>query len=649
MKKSIIFTLFFLLTFSPAVLAAQRPSKTTTPIMQLQTNYPSPIGNYKKLTSSYLQLNPLDSPDDTLCDSDEEKGTLYFNKVESLIYYCNGATAGWVASGFTLWTKDTTKKSIYPIDIADEKSEYKLGLGTTDAPFLLTLGGSGGILSKTTCAKMTGTFPNLQIEWTCDNLPDQTGGEIFAWHPKEIALRAGSFDDDWDINIGYYSIAFGFRPEASETASTVSGGYMNTANNTAATVGGGSSNKAYGEYSVVSGGSGNQTGYLLMGNPTGQYNSVSGGQTNKAKGNFATISGGQNNTIESTATYATISGGANNQASGNYSTVSGGGGTTTTDGNIASGDYSTISGGYKNIASGPSSTVAGGHENTASDTGSIAIGGYKNTASDLYSTVAGGSENTASGLYSIVAGGYKNTANGQYSSVAGGYVNTAAGDYSFAGGRNMQLSSDADHTFVWGYSTNPLSITAADRFLIFPNSSGRVGIGTTSPNVELQVKGSIFAEDNIDANDSISCNSLTVFNSAAINNDLRVTKNVDVYGSYKYEGSCLAGDCKSDIRLKDKIQPLSDSLEKISQLRPVTFEFIDKKYGNGTQHGLIAQEVEKVFPDWVSTGEDGYKNINYGLQIEMHLIEAVKELKAEVDILKEQNQQLQKRLREIIK
>ena len=53
MKKSIILMLFFLLTFSQTVLAAEEP-ESPTPILQLQTNYPSPIGNYQNLKTKAL-------------------------------------------------------------------------------------------------------------------------------------------------------------------------------------------------------------------------------------------------------------------------------------------------------------------------------------------------------------------------------------------------------------------------------------------------------------------------------------------------------------------------------------------------------------------------------------------------------------------
>jgi len=64
------------------------------------------------------------------------------------------------------------------------------------------------------------------------------------------------------------------------------------------------------------------------------------------------------------------------------------------------------------------------------------------------------------------------------------------------------------------------------------------------------------------------------------------------------------------------------------------FEYQDPRYGPGVQDGFVAQEVEKFFPKWVVTGDDGYKGIVYGPQVQTHLIGAVKELKAENDSLK---------------
>jgi hypothetical protein len=92
----------------------------------------------------------------------------------------------------------------------------------------------------------------------------------------------------------------------------------------------------------------------------------------------------------------------------------------------------------------------------------------------------------------------------------------------------------------------------------------------------------------------------------------------------------------SDLRLKRKIEPLTGALEKLLQLRGVCFEWVEpEKMGNqhGLQHGLIAQEVESVFPEWISTGADGYKLLSI-IGFEALMIEALRELTSEIESLK---------------
>jgi hypothetical protein len=89
----------------------------------------------------------------------------------------------------------------------------------------------------------------------------------------------------------------------------------------------------------------------------------------------------------------------------------------------------------------------------------------------------------------------------------------------------------------------------------------------------------------------------------------------------------------SDQRLKQNIQPLENVLTKVEQLRGVNFEWKDKKRDAGTQIGMIAQEVEKVLPELVSTDSEGYKSLAYDKMTAV-LVEAVKELKAQNDALK---------------
>jgi hypothetical protein len=90
-----------------------------------------------------------------------------------------------------------------------------------------------------------------------------------------------------------------------------------------------------------------------------------------------------------------------------------------------------------------------------------------------------------------------------------------------------------------------------------------------------------------------------------------------------------AGDITafSDERLKSDIKTITKALDKVNNLRGVTFE---KDGVRGL--GVIAQEVEKVIPEVVKDNEE-YKSVAYGNIVGV-LIEAIKELKAEVDELK---------------
>ena len=89
----------------------------------------------------------------------------------------------------------------------------------------------------------------------------------------------------------------------------------------------------------------------------------------------------------------------------------------------------------------------------------------------------------------------------------------------------------------------------------------------------------------------------------------------------------------SDERLKENVATLTSSLAKVTQMRGVSFtrkDFTDKTQ----KHiGLIAQELESIAPELVATGSDGFKSVAYS-QLVAYLIEATKELKAEIDGLK---------------
>jgi hypothetical protein len=112
--------------------------------------------------------------------------------------------------------------------------------------------------------------------------------------------------------------------------------------------------------------------------------------------------------------------------------------------------------------------------------------------------------------------------------------------------------------------------------------------------------------------------------------EIRATNNITAYYS-------------SDKRLKENIQPIDNALQKVGKISGVMFDWSDdyiQKHGGEDGYfirkhdvGVIAQEVEEIMPEIVATREDGYKALRYERLVPL-LIEAIKELKAEIDQLK---------------
>lgn len=92
----------------------------------------------------------------------------------------------------------------------------------------------------------------------------------------------------------------------------------------------------------------------------------------------------------------------------------------------------------------------------------------------------------------------------------------------------------------------------------------------------------------------------------------------------------------SDARLKKDVVELDSALEKLDQLRGVYYHWIDDNQPKERQVGVIAQEVESVFPELVHNGI-AHKSVDYA-KLTAVLIQAVKELKAEVAALKSEKQ-----------
>jgi Chaperone of endosialidase len=118
---------------------------------------------------------------------------------------------------------------------------------------------------------------------------------------------------------------------------------------------------------------------------------------------------------------------------------------------------------------------------------------------------------------------------------------------------------------------------------------------------------------------------------------------VNVTTGLQVAGTCISGTCSSDERLKKNIRPLEGALDDVIRLRPVMFEWKDptaRGHSEKPQMGFIAQDVEKVRPDWVSTDDQGYKAINMD-RLPVMLVASVRTLKAENDSLRERIEALE--------
>jgi hypothetical protein len=86
--------------------------------------------------------------------------------------------------------------------------------------------------------------------------------------------------------------------------------------------------------------------------------------------------------------------------------------------------------------------------------------------------------------------------------------------------------------------------------------------------------------------------------------------------------------------MKNNITPIPNALDKVLSISGNTFDWNEKSGKEGTEAGVIAQEVLEVLPEVVTTRDNGYLAVHYDKIIPL-LIEAVKELSGKVDELQQ--------------
>ena len=178
--------------------------------------------------------------------------------------------------------------------------------------------------------------------------------------------------------------------------------------------------------------------------------------------------------------------------------------------------------------------------------------------------------------------------------------------------------------------SNP-DIPGDTSLLMRVNSDGNVGIGTSSPGTQykLEVAGGDItnhpSHSHPSCETSWDCISTYVFTgNYYYGSDSGSTIYVGESGNtVSVRGTFSQA---SDARLKEGVTTLSSALENILSLRGVSYYRNDRQ-DTSERVGLIAQEVEAIYPQLVSTNEEGYKAVAYS-RLVSPLIEAVKQLHA---------------------
>ncbi len=252
-----------------------------------------------------------------------------------------------------------------------------------------------------------------------------------------------------------------------------------------------------------------------------------------------------------------------------------------------------------------------------------------------------GQENT-DGVGNVLVGAFA----GRYST--NGRFNFFAGFYS--GNQNQ----GTENTFVGSYSGE--NNIAGFNNSMFGAYAGKLSTG--SDNVFLgsfagfneSGSGKLYIENSTTGTPLIGGD--FVANRVGINR-MPTTYTLEVGGTIWANGSTISAGSNtwSDVRYKKDILNLDNVLEKILMIDGVSYnwrtdEFPDLNFPAGSQLGVIAQDVEKVFPDLVFTDSDGFKSVSYEKFVPV-LIEAIQEQQQMIETQQKENRSLQAELQSL--
>ena len=254
--------------------------------------------------------------------------------------------------------------------------------------------------------------------------------------------------------------------------------------------------------------------------------------------------------------------------------------------------------------------------NTSSGNG---IQSATNTASGYYSTAMG--DNTEASGIASTAMGYNTQASGDYSN-AMGYFTTASGDVSTAMGYETIASSFASTAIGAGTNASGVISTA-------------MGFDTTAQDYCTTAIG-LYNETKETPNPSEFSyqNTAFVIGNGGFDSDGIYDRHLSNAFEVLFDGTTtIAGDLNinSDARLKANIISLGATLSKLLQIDGKTYT-MKKDTNHKKKIGLLAQDIEKVFPELVTETND-IKSVNYQGLVPV-LINAMKEQQDEIDSYK---------------
>ena len=483
----------------------------------------------------------------------------------------------------------------------------------------------------------------------------------------------------WSQALGYKAIARGNystsigRNSLSQGTSSFALGYLASARgNDSYAFGSGAKASAAGSFAIGSAGvdsAGTSVGNTIasgLGSFALGFGSVSSGEGsfsyglgNQATGNYSMSLG---YLTQADGWYAT-SMGHNTSSSGYYSTAMGYFSLSDGVGSTSMGCGTTASG-LGSTALGWSTVVEAGTVGSLLNMGSLAAG--VSTRAGNYASTAFGDRSYASGHTSF-ATGFTTTASGQASSTFGGNT-SAEGAAAIAAGvgtvaRPFASLAIGQYNVVSGspntwYSTDPVFIIGNG-----DSDAARSNAVTVFKNGTARFSGPIYANDVSSFGAFYASNAQAIwydgtyfswgyggsYNVFADKVSIGTVNSPGTYSLYVAGNAYTTGTWGgSDIRWKKDIGNLENNLDKIMLLKGVSFrwrteEFPDAGFDEGEQIGLIAQDVEKVFPELVRTDQNGYKAVAYD-KLSAILIEAVKEQESKIEYTNKENQQLRLQL-----